>query len=216
MSDRKFRRSDVIARDNREKRVTRISRQRLKGLIEEAVENIINEGYESNVTKKEIKQAYEEWSSTYEIPKSTMNKLYIVLDILGYDKKTLHIQDIPLYKSNLYSKEPYAFAKGLYLESMSQSPDSHIAYSELPNGLMQDWLKSTFEALGFVTERYYGRNNETGKYRKSTPYYYKNSVVTNEDLAHIAYDKTHMEYNEGDEGITWFDKHDYYTEYDEI
>lgn len=45
MSDRKFRRSDVIARDNREKRVTRISRQRLKGLIEEAVENIINEGY---------------------------------------------------------------------------------------------------------------------------------------------------------------------------
>ena len=45
MLDRKFRRSDVIARENREKRVTRISRQRLKGLIEEAVENIINEGY---------------------------------------------------------------------------------------------------------------------------------------------------------------------------
>lgn len=54
MTDRKFRRSDVIARDNREKRVTRISRQRLKGLIEEAVENIINEGYAETKDEDDI------------------------------------------------------------------------------------------------------------------------------------------------------------------
>ena len=54
MTDRKFRRSDVIARDNREKRVTRISRQQLKGLIEEAVENIINEGYAETKDEDDI------------------------------------------------------------------------------------------------------------------------------------------------------------------
>lgn len=63
MSDRKFRRSDVIARDNREKRVTRISRQRLKGLIEEAVENIINEGYALNedMSPTEYEKYYYDW-----------------------------------------------------------------------------------------------------------------------------------------------------------
>ena len=66
MSDRKFRRSDVIARDNREKRVTRISRQRLKGLIEEAVENIINEGV---IESNDIKEEYEFWAKHNKIPK---------------------------------------------------------------------------------------------------------------------------------------------------
>lgn len=106
MSDRKFRRSDVIARDNREKKVTRISRQRLKGLIEEAVENIINEGYAETKDDIDYLSLYKKCEEAF-IPDKIITEIGKRFDYYGIPFDNFRVE--PLYTD----KGLWGYAMGL-------------------------------------------------------------------------------------------------------
>lgn len=162
MSDRKFRRSDVIARDNREKRVTRISRQRLKGLIEEAVENIINEGYVEKTVPDDYKPSLLDIKRLYKIKMKGRGKEHDIyrMDLYGL-MFLLKKLGIPTENLDFYQVEPiycrgelWGFGLGLFLEDFDLS-----SYNGNDKNLVQNVIMGMLAGCGFTTAHKFDSNS---------------------------------------------------------
>lgn len=208
MSDRKFRRSDVIARENREKRVTRISRQRLKGLIEEAVENIINEGHVGKTVPDDYKPKYKDVANLYKIKMKMANKnrgilgermrsLMFILKKLGIPTTNLDFYQVePIYNRG----ELWGFGIGIFLEDFDLSSYNYND-QKLIQGVIEEMLYGCDFALSYKLDN--SNFEYTTNYVREHDYnhhfyFYIYSLTTYDDMRDDLYFEEQSEKNGND------------------
>lgn len=176
MLDRKFRRSDVIARDNREKRVTRISRQRLKGLIEEAVENIINEGYAETKDEDDIDylSLYKRCKEAF-IPDKIITTIEEQFDHYGVPFDNFRVEP-------LYTREGlWGYAMGLFVADSDFTTVKSKSERERIGGFARQILVNVggFRDGVFVPQ---AKGNTYAYSRHDGFIFYRNSALSIEDI----------------------------------